>query len=56
MNKQQLIEKILQTLMRQKFADWYTYGEFDKWLAKDLDAPTDAEIKEDIARLFGLTD
>jgi hypothetical protein len=55
MTKQQLIEKILQTLMRQKFADWYNDGgAFDKWIRQDNDAPSDAEIEQDIARLFNL--
>jgi len=56
MNKQQLIEKIFQALQRQKFADWYNTGNFDNWIRKDFGAPTDDEIKADIARFFGLTD
>ena len=55
MAKQQTIEKIFQGLQRQKFADWYNTGDFDKWLSGDDGAKTDAEIKEDIDRLFNLT-
>jgi len=55
MAKQQTIEKIFQGLQRQKFADWYNTGDFDAWIQGDTPSKTDAEIKEDIAKLFNLT-
>lgn len=54
MNEDQVIEKIFQTLLRQKFADWYNSGRFDQWISGDLPGIEDEEIKEDIRNLFGL--
>ena len=34
--KKELPEKVLDMLVTQKFADWYTNGNFDKWISGDL--------------------
>jgi hypothetical protein len=59
MNAEQL-KKIRQLLSTQRFADWYTTGNFDKWTTGDLKHETqksqeecDAIIDKDIERLFG---
>ena len=47
-----LIKKILDTIGRQKFADWYS-GDYQKWLDGDKSISTE-RIKEDVIRLFHL--
>lgn len=54
MDKDEVIEKILQGLTRQKFADWYNSGNFDKWISGDLPKIPDNQIQKDIAELFNL--
>jgi hypothetical protein len=57
MTKQEIIEKILQTLQRQKFNDWYSEGgRFDLWISGENPRLTKDQIKEDISALFGLTE
>ena len=51
MNKNEIIEKILATLSSQKFEDWFI-GQFDDYTAESQ--PTEAEIKQDIEKLFDL--
>jgi hypothetical protein len=54
MNKKQLAEKILMALERQRFANWYNNGDFDKFISGDLDALSREEILEQIIFLFRL--
>lgn len=55
MNKQEIIELILAALQRQPFADWYNAGgRFDDWITGELKAPSEEEIKADIAKLFNI--
>jgi hypothetical protein len=52
--KTEVIEKILSTLSRQKFADWYNTGNFDKWITGDLPKVPQNQVKKDIAQMFDL--
>lgn len=60
MNKNEVVEKIFQTLQSQKFADWYNKGGFDAFISGDYDfkafPPDEMEkqVKEEITRLFNL--
>ena len=54
MNKKEIAEKILKTLERQKFADWYRDGDFDRYISGDLYGPTKEEILEKIEKMFDL--
>lgn len=45
--------QIRDVLTTQKFASWYgDNGRFGKWVMGDTDAPTDAEILDDIVEFF----
>jgi hypothetical protein len=55
MTQEQVIEKILWTLQRAKFYDWYTTGNFNKWFTNYDGKETDKKIKDDVVRLFNLT-
>ena len=55
MTKEQVTEKILAGLQRQKFADWYNRGNFDKWISdREQSCLDEMEIKMDIEKLFDL--
>lgn len=52
----EIAEKIFQTLMAQKFTNWYSSGDFDKFIHGDEGAKSKTEILQDIIRLFHLND
>ena len=56
MNKNEIAEKILRGLERQKFADWYTDGEFERWICADQveGGPTRQDVLDSIKQIFKL--
>ena len=54
MNADQLAEKILNTLERQWFADWYNTGNFDKYISGDLPPVSKEQIIADVKKMFKL--
>jgi hypothetical protein len=54
LTKDDVIQKILNGLEKQAFADWYSNGNFDKWISGDLPAVTTEQVKKDIEKLFNL--
>jgi hypothetical protein len=50
--KKELPEKVLDMLVTQKFADWYTNGNFDKWISGDLGEAKQKIIKDIQNMLF----
>lgn len=61
MNKNEVVEKIFQTLQSQNFADWYNKGGFDAFISGDYDFEAfspdrmEREVKKEIEKLFHLT-
>lgn len=55
MKPEEIIERIFQTLQRQKFADFYASGgAFGRWIEGDINAPSKEEVKQEIAKLFNI--
>jgi len=53
LDKRRLAIHIRQVLWRQKFADWYTTGNFDKWVSEGTQTPEfNEQVLEDIEKLF----
>lgn len=52
MNEEQL-QKILNLLEKQRFADWYNKGgRFDDYITGELNAPSKEEILEDLKKML----
>lgn len=52
--RQEMAQKILDTLHQQKFADWYSQGQFDKYITGEDQSVTKEQILEAIIKLFHL--
>ena len=55
MNKREIAIRILNTLEKQRFSDWYNDGgDFDRYITCDDPAPTKEQILENIEKMFNL--
>jgi hypothetical protein len=53
--EKKVAEKVMAMLERQKFAKWYgPGGDFDKFIAGDLDAPSKEKLLQDILEMLHL--
>lgn len=50
--KTAIAKLILQTLNREKFAQWYNRGPFDDYITGELNAPSEETILENIIQFF----
>jgi hypothetical protein len=53
MNKNEIIEKIFQTIQGWRFEAWYNTGNLHNYVTGETDVSAE-QVKEDIARLFHL--
>ncbi len=47
-------EDILNTLEKQRFADWYNNGRFDSYICGDLPKISKEEILDDVKKMFNI--
>lgn len=47
-----IVDQILAVLTGQRFADWYTKGNFDKWITAEDKDITDDQIRQEIFNMF----
>lgn len=60
---EEIISRVYEMLFRQKFADWYSKGNFDKFITGDMEYETKKsheeckkEVRNDIRRFLALDD
>jgi len=54
MTPDEVAERILDTLQKQKFFNWYNHDAFAEWISRVENAPTKEKILADIKDLFNL--
>lgn len=49
-----IVRKIVNTISRETFYEWYIHGRFNDWLGDSKSGVTDEQIKADVIRMFDL--